>query len=235
MSDKFGLVSWDEDVNVGGNQNRKKDEYMRLQSGSNRLRLVTKPFQYWVHKWKEEGMQGFGEKVYCSKFHGSCACCDTEAQENDGGRTKPKRRWFTGVIDRKTGTYKILDMGVAIYQSVQDLSRDEDWGDPSQYDIDVKVNKNGGATGYYKCHPKPKTPMSDDDIKIKQGVDKEALKRKCLPPTPEGVDKRLAGIRAKIRGKVAPEAPEVPEETATLAEEGGDMVFPPADSQSASA
>ena len=232
MSDKFGLVSWDENVETG-NQNRKRDDYMRLQSGSNRLRLVTKPFQYWVHKWKEEGMQGFGEKVYCSKFHGSCPCCD--AEDNDSGRTKPKRRWFTGVIDRKTGTYKILDMGVAIYQKVQGYSRDEDWGDPSQYDVDIVVNKQGGATGYYNVIAKPKTPLSDADVEIKQNVDLESLKRKCLPPSTEAVEKRLAGIRAKISGKPAVEEADVPEAEETLKEESGDMVFPPADAQSETA
>ncbi len=227
MSEKFGLVSWEEDVNVGGNNNRKRDDYMRLQSGSNRVRLITKPFQYWTHKWKEEGMQGFGEKVYCSKFHGSCPCCDAE--------DRPKRRWFAGIIDRKTGTYKILDMGVAIYQKVQGYSRDEDWGDPSQYDIDIVVDKNGGATGYYNVIPKPKSSMTDDDLKLKQDVDLDALKRKCLPPTPEGVAKRLAGIRAKMNGKVqeeAPEAPEAPAATLKVEAESGDMIFPAADSAS---
>lgn len=221
MSDKFGLVSWDEDVNTGGNQNRKRDEYMRLQSGSNRVRFLTKPFQYWVHKWKEEGMQGFGEKVYCSKFHGACACCDAD--------DKPKRRWYVGMIDRKTGTYKVLDIGVAIYQKIQGYSRDEDWGDPSQYDVDIVVDKNGGATGYYNVIPKPKTQMSDEDINLKQDVDLEALKRRCLPPTPEGVDKRLAGIRAKINGKVAPPEPE------EAFGDDGEVRFPSADSHSVNA
>ena len=229
MSEKFGLVSWDEDVNTGANQNRKRDEYMRLQGGSNRLRLVTKPFQYWVHKWKEEGMQGFGEKVYCSMFHGACLCCAAD--------DKPKRRWFAGVIDRKTGTYKILDMGVAVYQKIQNYSRDEDWGDPGQYDIDVVVDKNGGATGYYNVIAKPKQPMSDEDVKLKQNVDLEELKRRCLPPTPEGVEKRLAGIRSKISGKVATDdtnsddatSDDATSDDVTFVEECGDMVFPPAD------
>lgn len=235
MTDKFGLTSWDENVNTGGNRPQKRDDYMRLQSGSNKIRLVTKPFQYWVHKWKEEGMQGFGEKVYCSKFHGSCPCCEAEMDPPN----RPKRRWFAGIIDRKTGTYKILDMGVAIYQKVQGYSRDEDWGDPSQYDVDVVVDKQGGATGYYNVIAKPKKPLSDEDVAIKQNVDLESLKRKCLPPSVESVEKRLAGIRAKLGGKAqvqqAPEAPEVSEESEPLADESGDMVFPPADAASVNA
>ena len=139
------------------------------------------------------------------------------------------------MIDRKTGTYKILDMGVAIYQKVQGYSRDEDWGDPSQYDVDIVVDKNGGATGYYNVIAKPKKPLSDEDVEIKQNVDLESLKRKCLPPSVEAVNKRLAGIRAKITGRPVAEEPEVPEATETLKEESGDMVFPPADAQSASA
>jgi len=228
MSESYGLVGWDENVNSNGGGDRKRDEFMRLLPGSNRIRLLTKPFQYWVHKWKEDGMQGFGEKVYCSSFKGSCACCDAG--------DKKKRRWFAGIIDRKTGTYKVLDMGVAIYQKVQDYSRDtEDWGDPSQYDVDVVVNKQGGATGYYSVIPKPKKPLTNEDVEIKQNIDLESLKAKCDPPTPEAVLKRLAGIRAKITGRPVPQeddSTDDSEDSEDNSEEGVDMVFPPADAQS---
>jgi len=209
--DKYGLVSWNEDVSPRGNSNRSRDEFMRLQSGSNRIRLVTKPFQYWIHKWKEAGDKGFGDKVYCSKFNGSCPLCEKE--------DRAKKRWFAGIIDRTNGTYKVLDMGLAIYQQIQTYSRDEDWGDPGTYDLDVVVDKNGGATGYYKVVPKPKTPLTDADVEIKQKVDLDSLKKRCKPPTPEEVNQRLARIRSRNGNNV--------QETA-VEETGDQYTFPPA-------
>lgn len=208
---KYGLTSWDEVELKQGNsfQRGGSDVYMRLDSGSNVVRCVTKPHQYLVHSYKEEGDPGFGDKVYCSSFHKSCLLCE------EGN--KPKRRWFVGVIDRKTQTYKILDMSVTVFKTIQDLSRDEDYGNPEKYDIDIKVDKQGGATGYYNVIPKPAKPMTTNDLELKNKIDPEELIRKCTPPTPEKVAERLEAIRAKktgkapvktaVKGRVAPVAP----------------------------
>ena len=113
---------------------------------------------------------------------------------------KPKRRWLAGVIDRKTQSYKVLDMSTAVFKSVQKYVRDEDWGDPSQYDVDIVVDKQGGATGYYSVVAKPMKPLSPEDLEIKADVDLEDLKRRCTPPTPEQVQTRIDAIKAKRDG-----------------------------------
>ena len=56
MVENFGLVTWDQvEFKTRGTDNQKRDEFLRLQNGSNTVRLVTKPYQYSFHKWKEEG------------------------------------------------------------------------------------------------------------------------------------------------------------------------------------
>ncbi len=239
MTDNFGLVGWDEVEfnNRGGVDNRKRDEFIRLQSGSNVVRLVTKPYQYIIHKWKEEGDKGYGDKIKCSMFHGSCPLCEK------GDR--PKQRWYVGLIDRKTQSYKILDMSPAIFQAVQKLNRNENWGDPGTYDIDITVDKNAGATGYYTVMPCGKSPLSDRDVEIKQGVDHDSLKRRCKPPTAEDVVRIMEAIRKKKQGQsqtveeaqAAPAADETPapaEDAADVAPaetpqtEDGQYDFPPA-------
>ncbi len=168
----FGLVGWDSVEFFDKNSNdRKRDEFIRLQSGDNVVRIVTRPFQYIVHKWKEEGDKGFGDKVYCSMYHGSCPLCALD--------DKPKQRWFIGVIDRKTQSYKILDMSQTIFKAVQKYNRNEKWGNPGDYDINIVVDKNAGATGYYTVMPEPKTILSDSDIEIKQKADMEAQALLC--------------------------------------------------------
>lgn len=224
-TENFGLVGWEqvEFTNRGGD-NKKRDFFIRLQGGSNIVRLVTKPYQYIIHKWKEnQSAPGYGDKVMCSMFHGSCPICEL------GDR--PKQRWYVGVIDRKTQSYKILDMSPAIFQKVQTLNRSEVWGDPGTYDVDIVVDKNAGANGYYNVVAHPKTDLSDKDVEIKTGeVDHDWLKTRCKPPEPGEVIRQMGVIRQKKGGNAAP-APQASQADTTTTTSGSDTNaydFPPA-------
>jgi len=198
MNTTFGEISWDADL---GGQERKntKDLFLRLDEGPNEIRLVTQPFQYLVHKFKKEDDKGFGQKVSCSMVHGSCPLCEL------GDKAKP--RWFIGVISRKTGTYKILDISYAVFSQIRKLARAPKWGDPSKYDLDIVVDKNGGATGYYTVQPQPKEPLSAGDQQIKDNADLDDLKRRATPPEPAAVQKRMDKILGVGEVEAAPAAP----------------------------
>lgn len=193
----FGEVSWNDDV-YGGSEKKQtnaKDLFLRLEEGSNEMRLITQPFQYLVHKYKKDGDPGFGQKVACSAMHGSCPLCTA------GDKAKP--RWLLGVISRKTGTYKILDISFAVFSQVRKLARNtQRWGDPTKYDMDVVVDKNGGATGYYSVQPISKEPLSAADQKIKDDVDFDDLKRRVTPPTADIVQKRIDKINGVVSADV---------------------------------
>jgi hypothetical protein len=194
----FGEVDYNTD-SFGGDkkQTNSKDLFLRLQEGSNELRLVTSPFQYLVHKYKKEGDAGFGQKVGCSIMHGACPLCALG--------DKAKARWFYGVIDRKTGLYKILDVSFSVFGSIRKLARNtQRWGDPTKYDIDIVVDKNGGATGYYSVQPISKEPLSATDQQIKDNADLEDLKRRCTPPTAEQVQKRMDKINGTVYTDASP-------------------------------
>jgi|SRR5579885_1394408 len=185
----FGEVSWNDDVFGGSEkkQSNSKDLFLRLKEGSNEMRLVTQPHQYLVHKYKKEGDSGFGQKVSCSAAHGSCPLCAM------GDKAKP--RWLLGVISRDGNKYQILDISFAVFSQIRKLARNtQRWGDPSKYDIDIVVDKNGGATGYYSVQPISKEPLSAADQAIKDNVDLDDLKRRVTPPTAEQVQKRLDRI-----------------------------------------
>jgi hypothetical protein len=99
------------------------------------------------------------------------------------------------VISRKTGTYKILDVSYAVFSQIRKLARNtQRWGDPTKYDIDIVVDKNGGATGYYSVQPISKEPLSAADQLIKDNADLDDLKRRATPPTVELVQKRIDKI-----------------------------------------
>jgi hypothetical protein len=193
----FGEVSWNDDVYGGSEkkQTNSKDLFLRLEEGSNEMRLITQPFQYLVHKYKKEGDPGFGQKVACSAMHGSCPLCDL--------KDKAKPRWLLGVISRKTGTYKILDISFAVFSQVRKLARNtQRWGDPTKYDMDIVVDKNGGATGYYSVQPISKEPLSAADQKIKDDVDFDDLKRRVTPPDAATVQKRMDKINGIVSADV---------------------------------
>ena len=193
----FGEVSWNDDI-FGGSEKKgsnAKDLFLRLEEGSNEMRLVTQPFQYLVHKYKKDANnpKDFGQKVSCSAIHGSCPLCTS------GDKAKP--RWLLGVISRKTGTYKILDVSFAVFSQIRKLARNtQRWGDPTKYDIDIVVDKNGGATGYYSVQPISKEPLSAADQQIKDNIDLDDLKRRVTPLTPDQVKSRIDRINGVTDG-----------------------------------
>jgi len=229
MTTKHGLTDWDTPVNVRtSNEPRQKDQWMRLDPGSNELRFVTKPHIYLSHKYKTDpnNPKDFGEKVYCSYENDkNCPLC--------AAGDKPKRRWLVGVIDRKTNTYKILDISVAIYQSIQTYNKKKQYGDPIRYDIDIAVNKHGGATGYYNCVPSIPEPLSDADLKIVQDIDPDNLVRRTAPPTSEKVLERLNQIHEKkglpafeVKAKKVAAKPQAEDDHST---DDGEFTFESAD------
>jgi hypothetical protein len=196
----FGEVSWEDDVFSGADKkSNAKDLFLRLDEGSNEMRIVTQPFQYLVHKYKKDpnNPKDFGQKVSCSAIHGSCPLCSA------GDKAKP--RWLLGVLSRKTGSFKILDVSFAVFSQIRKLARNTArWGDPTKYDIDIVVDKNGGATGYYSVQPISKEPLSAADQQIKDNIDLDDLKRRVTPLTPDQVQKRIEKINGGGDSVAAP-------------------------------
>ncbi len=196
----FGEVSWTDDVfgGDGKKSTNSKDLFLRLNEGANEMRLITQPFQYLVHKYKKDGDTGFGQKVQCSAIHGSCPLCAL------GDKAKP--RWLLGVISRKDNTYKILDISFAVFSQIRKYAKNvQRFGDPTKYDINVEVDKNGGATGYYSVQALNKEPLSAADQVIKDSADLDDLKRRVTPPVPEKVQERINKING-VDGTGAPVA-----------------------------
>lgn len=196
---KHGEVSWDEEPKQEKKSNS-QDLFLRLDDGENEIRLLTLPYQYLVHKYKKEGDPGYGNKISCSAAHGHCPVCDLG--------DKAKQRWFLGVIDRKTNSYKILDVSWAVYSQIKKLNSGK-WGDPTKYDVSIIVDRKGGATGYYTVQPVEKSPLSVADQRIKdEKLDLADLKRRASPPTPDVVQKRLDSVLknsppTKVAGSVS--------------------------------
>lgn len=200
MVNKYGVTTWDEadhgSNRRGNKQNNSKDVFLKLQEGPNVVRILTKPYQFVVHKgWKPSPNDpGFGWRVMCSKFNSeSCTLCDAGL--------KTQTRWYVGVIDRRTQSYKVLDISYAVFKNIKTFSQDEDWGNPESYDIDIKVDKKADPNSYYSPVCKPKKALTEADLAIKAKIDSEyaaELLTRCTPPTNEGVLRRMESIREYV-------------------------------------
>lgn len=220
---KFGEQSWTDVVLNSGEKKNSKDLFLRLNPGSNVVRLLTLPFAYYQHKHMIEGGKKFGYRINCSDPEHRTACPVCEK-----GEDKPKRRWFLGVIDRKNDAYKILDIGYSVFKAIQTLAKDDDWGDPSRYDIDIVVDPNGGSTGYYTVVAKPPKPLSASDLVKREENSPEEIIRRSTPPTKEKVQERLDKIMEEIHSGSSG-APVATEEEEASGE--GDEEFPDYDNK----
>ena len=222
MVKSFGEVQWSDDV-PGTKKGSGKDIWLRLKEGSNEIRLLTQPYQYLVHKVKkdENDKKDFGQKVSCSAIHGSCPLCDAG--------DIAKARWLLGVINRATQTYQILDISSQVFKAIKNLNAGR-WGDPTKYDIDIIVDKAGGATGYYSVQPVEKTPLSAADQKIRDNdLNIEELQRKVTPYDVAGLIKRVSGIKGfdwVPATKVASDSPATVAPVSMTDEESMDEEFP---------
>jgi hypothetical protein len=186
----FGELSWEETVSPQNNKKTDyKDLFLKLEGEENEIRIVTKPYQYLVHTYKIEGDKSFGHKVKCT-LDENCPLC--------AAGDKAKRRWYVGVIVRKTNSYKLLDMSTLIQGQIKKYSQSKSWGDPEKYDINIVVDKKAPAAQYYLVQPLTKEPLSAADQKIKDSVDLDDLKRRVTPPTLEQVNKILEKIHERV-------------------------------------
>lgn len=137
-------------------KSNKRVPFFTFRKGSNPVRIITAP-----HKSSRYVLN----KQYINVPFGVELPTDA----------KLSNHWYVGVIDRKTQSTAILDFGPAIYNQIRELSKSEDWGSTEHYDIDIVCNPDGGADNYYRVMPKPKRPLSADDIQLAEQFDEADL------------------------------------------------------------
>ena len=139
----------------------------------------------------------------------------------------PSKRWYIAVLERPNSLVKVCDIGPGIYKAIKAAVDDSDYGDPTAYDFTIKVNKNSDSPqNYYQVLPKPKSPLSVDDLRAKDEFDMTKLDRLCLPPSEEMTDRRVAWLASQLnkpqhQSTVGPSEP-----TNHDGSSDGDMEFP---------
>lgn len=138
----------DDVVSAGG-------DYMKFESGSNEFRAISKPIVGWI-VWEEDDD---GEK----KPVRSAITDEPDAPSKDP-KDKPKKFMTLVVIDRADDVVKILEITQqSVIKGIQGLARNEKWGSPFGYDINVE-KKGADKKTRYTVTPSPKKPLSKQDI-----------------------------------------------------------------------
>jgi len=127
-------------VNGGG--------YMKLEDGENKLRILSRPIIGWLDWTTDKKPVRFGFKF---------------KPEKQIDPSQPiKHFWAFIVWDYQASEIRILEITQSSIQAaIQNLTKDEDWGAP--FDYDIKILKTGQKKETkYAVNPSPKKPLTDD-------------------------------------------------------------------------
>jgi len=127
-------------VQPTGNMN-----YYKFEDGENRFRILSKPIIGWLD-WDDK------KPIRTRLSEGK------PSPINSGKAVK--HFWSFVVWDSKSDSIKIIEITQSTIQSsIGNLTKDEDWGSPFEYDI--KVIKTGdGMETKYAVNPVPHKPIS---------------------------------------------------------------------------
>lgn len=167
------LEDWG-DADLGGN------DFMRLEEGSNPVRVFTSPYQFYT-VWTKDAT---GKQ---RKIRSALKNCPLVARGE-----KPQARWYIGVLNRKAGGKpSILEIGPQIFKQIKNLRDKAAWGDPRGYDLDIE-RRPRGEQPLYVVAPEPKSAVTEEEKaaigEFKARVD---LEKMTEAPTPEEVREML--------------------------------------------
>lgn len=137
--------------------------YMKFKDGENRFRILSRPIIGW-EDWKDKKPLRFR--------------LDKKPAAPIDPKKAIKHFWAFVVWNVTEERIQILEITqVTIQSAIQNLTKDEDWGNPFEYDIKVKRSGSGMETEY-TVNPAPKSKVSQEvkDALAKMGtINLEAL------------------------------------------------------------
>lgn len=136
-------------------------EFMRLDEGSNIIRIASQPLIGYIWWVDEDGnprakgeMVKKGDRPVRIKFD----------QDLPSNVDSAREFWMLKVYDFNTDSVRVLEITQArIIRSLNDLIANEKWGDPRDYNIDIKKDGKGQQTSY-SVLPEPKSDLDEEVV-----------------------------------------------------------------------
>jgi hypothetical protein len=147
--------------------------YMKLETGANQIRIVSKPYQASIH-W-ENTRDGSKKKVIC--LGANCPLCKR-------GKV-PQQRFQVLAINRKNGKVEILEFGKQIYNEISQYARDKEYGDVTKYDLKIKKEGSGRETKYTVIASPKQSELTAEEVSLLEGA--KSLEELNKPKTLEEV------------------------------------------------
>lgn len=130
--------------------------YMKLQDGENKIRILSKPIVGWVD-WKDKQAHRFPMK---------------QKPDKPMGKDPIRHFWAFIVWNYNAQAVQILEITQQTIQtSIVNLTKDDDWGAPFEYDLKI-IKKGKDLQTEYSITPSPKKPVPEE-------VQKAALDKPC--------------------------------------------------------
>ena len=172
--------------NIGGG------DWLKLEDGDNKIRIVSEFFDFAEHFIKSEN-----KSYTCLGKKGNCKYCESGL--------KPTVKFLGWVLDREDGAVKLLRVGYMIYKQIGALAMSDEYGFDGVPEYDITIKKSGKELGteYQVLPARKNTELTKDEEKLV----KEKTKK-----TPEE-------IVEKMKEKVSEDIPVIEDEEAKTFEE----------------
>lgn len=183
MAITIGEVEWGTAAVSGGNGKDRVSDFMQLEQGDNKGRILSNPQQFAVHWVVDE--TGKKRKVNCATT--GCPVC---LRGQDGDKAQP--RWLIKFYNRKENKVQLLEITSQVVNGVKDLVEDPEWGPVTDYDVNVKRG-TPGSQPLYKVVPGRRAPLTTEEKQALAEFDSRvtSFDKFIKPPTPEAVSEKL--------------------------------------------
>lgn len=166
---QVGEIDWnDADVSSG------KSDFMKLEEGENTVRVMGNPIQFYIH-WAENGKSK-------KKFNSPTTNPGLVRRLEDSG-FKKQARWFVKVLDRKSESYKLLEIGPQVLNSITQLTKNKRWGKVTNYDLTI-TRAPKGTQPLYSVTPNPQEAIPDEIKSKYQDFNDRVNVDKFIAPSP---------------------------------------------------
>lgn len=160
------------DILFRGSDSIYKNKFIDIEMGKEyRIRILTNPYQIFYHI-----IDGSRLTIMCPR--NSCKMCKSFSP------TYPL--WILGLIDRADGLFKMMILPQSLFRDMQRFVKDEDWGDPINYDIGLSYDKT--SIIQWSVGPKTYRPLSESDLEIKNSIIQEEIDKLLIPMSEDKIN-----------------------------------------------
>ena len=137
--------------------------FLKLEAGKagNRVRVVSKPSKIDVH-W-ENTAEG-KKKATCSGA--KCLLCErgAKAQPRYQILVLDKTHWDSKNLYGSDGPkVKVLETGISVMKAIREFALNEEYGDPTKYDINIRKEGSGKETRYTVVPSPKKSDLTEEE------------------------------------------------------------------------